>query len=125
VSEQFKNKGDAEWDQRQAFHQRLHNAIMLCYDSMHHQDFNSWYDSLLILYTELVGHMNDEELKDVKLSLLKTKNIMKYSNINLVDKKMIFHSAQVNLHSVMRNRGFDCPTTKHSPGSIMRNEKSF
>lgn len=125
----FKQAGTAEWDQRQAFHKRLHEAIILGHNSLISEDYNTWFKALSILYTELYSHI-DKELEAELLievnmkhitNMLKTQTRMKNTN----DLLLLFSETQRKLHQVMRHKGFDVPIKKNREGSILETEGSY
>ena len=125
----FKQAGTAEWDQRQAFHKRLHEAIILAHNSLIEENYNNWFKALSILYTELYSHI-DEKMEDehnLKASMLKlgeilTSKVRMRNNHSLL---MLFSETQRKLHIVMRIKGFDVPIKKARDGSVLESEGSY
>ena len=115
----FKGEGQAEWDGRQNFMMRLHNAILHAHNSMINNDYLAWYKALTILRIELSSHLRTEE---EKTKIKKAMKKMKHSlyNIEGLDKMEGFIEAQEELHAIMRKRGFDVPINERDPGHSLR-----
>lgn len=117
----YKHEGMAEWDQRQAFHERLHKAILHCHSSNFRGDYHGWYKALLVLDIELYSHLRkDDEKEEVRESMSKVHNVMNSSNNNKAHAFYTFLQAQKTFHKIMRLRGFDVPVNEHNPGHILR-----
>ena len=114
----FKHEGMAEWDQRQAFHERLHEAILFCHRSMFKNDYEGWFKGLTVLELELSAHLRtSEEQELIKGNMQKVRTTL---NNNYTNKFFIFLEAQKSMHKIMRLRSFDVPINDHSPGSALR-----
>lgn len=114
----FKHEGVAEWDQRQAFHERLHQAILFCHQSMFKNNYEGWFKGLTVLELELSAHLRKEEEKElVNKSMEKVRRSLQQ---NYNNQFFIFLEAQKSMHQIMRNRGFDVPVNEKNPGMILR-----
>lgn len=117
---EYKHEGQAEWDGRQNFMQRLHNIIMQCHISSYANDYTGWYKSLMVLKIELSPHIRKEEEREkLNSSIARLKSSL-YSQGGDIVKFDTFITAQESLHQIMRNRGFDVPINDHNPGQSTR-----
>lgn len=116
----YKHEGQAEWDGRQAYMQRLHNVIMQCHISSYTNDYVGWYKSLQILKIELSSHLRTEDEKDLIKNSFTRLRASLFTNQGEMFKMDGFINAQEALHKIMRNRGFDVPISDHSPGQVTR-----
>lgn len=117
---EYKHEGQAEWDGRQAYMQRLHNVIMQCHISNFNNSYLEWYKSLMVLKIELSAHFRTaEEKENVKKAMSRLKSCL-YDQQGSLAKFEGFIAAQETLHSIMRARGFDVPINDQSPGKSTR-----
>lgn len=106
-------EGQAEWDGRQAFMMRLHEALMKAHRSNFNNDYFGWYKALIVLKLELSPHVRTEEEKDsVKDAFVNLTPGLLNSNSNQ-QKFLVCVNAQKSLHQIMRNRKFDVPMGEH------------
>jgi hypothetical protein len=120
----FKVEGQSEWDQRQAFMQRLHNNIVLCSEALQYKDFNQWLRSLISLKIDLSAHIEKESKEVIDKKINNAFSIIK-SNVDEYSKIKLLTNIQELLHKVMRDRKFDVPINDKSPGSIIVNDRSY
>lgn len=125
ASDSFGLEGQSEWDQRQAFMQRLNNRVIMCGEYLEERDFKAWLRTLISLKMDLSAHFKNKEDKlsidkkiDTAYSIIRS-GIDEYSKIRLLS------SIQETLHGVMRHRKFDVPIRESSPGSIIKNDRSY
>jgi hypothetical protein len=116
----YKNEGMAEWDQRQAFHQRLHTAILFAHNSMFSNDYRGWFKALTVLEIELSSHLRKEEEKETVKNNMERVRITIQNNFHTQNKFEVFLKAQKTMHQIMRARGFDVPVNEKNPGQILR-----
>lgn len=115
----FKHEGQAEWDGRQFFMTRLHEAILHAHNCNFSNDYLGWFKALSVLRIELSSHLRKAEEKALIESSKKSLNSLLFSNDSLA-KLQGFIQAQEDLHSIIRSRGFDVPVNERSPGSSIR-----
>lgn len=116
----YKQQGQAEWDGRQFFMTRLHNAILHSHNCMFSNDFEGWYKALTVLRIELSSHARKEEEKQKLGNAVKKLNNLLYNRTNNLDRLQGFIKVQEDLHSIMRARGFDVPINEHDPAHALR-----
>lgn len=117
---EYKHEGQAEYDGRQYFMTRLHNAILHSHNSMFNNDYEGWFKALTVLRIELSSHVRTEEEKELlKKSVAKLTDLL-FNVHNKLNKLQGFIEVQENLHSIMRKRGFDVPINEFRPGSSVR-----
>ena len=119
-----KPEGTAEWDQRQQFHTRIHESILLCSSGLFERDYRLWLNGLTMMEIALKPFMTKEQEESIKKKMKLINNLLR-SNIQRLDITPFFQSAQEDLHKVMRSRGFDVPINEFRPGSIIQRERSF
>jgi len=120
----FTFEGQSEWDQRQAFMQRLHTRVMMCAECLDFKDFNGWLRNIISLKIDLSAHINKEDKAIIDSDIDKAFSLLK-TNMAEYDKIKILTSIQEKLHAVMRSRKFDVPIRETSPGSIIKNDRSY
>jgi len=120
----FKVEGQSEWDQRQAFMQRLHNNIVMCSEALQYRDFSQWLRSLMSLKIDLSAHIEPTSKEAIDKKISTAFSIIK-SNIDEHSKIRLLTDIQELLHKVMRDRKFDVPINDKSPGSIIVNDRSY
>lgn len=108
-------EGQATWDQRIAFHQRLHQAILTAYRDMYNEDYKGWYKSLLSLKMSLYPHMEEDDKEEFKKLVFKCRLQAKRKSPDATH----FVTLQEKLHDVMRSRSFDLPIVNRTEESIL------
>jgi len=106
----WEQDGQSEFDQRQLYHTRLHEAILMCHRSNFKNNYYGWYKALIVLRLELSAHLRTEEEKDLVSNSFKplTPALINKS-LNNISKFNIFMKAQEAIHQILRNRGLDVP----------------
>ena len=87
MANEFKAQGQAEWDQRQAFHKRIHDSIELFNDCLRREDYDDAFDALNMLYLELYPHMKEEELSNIDKLMSDCQKVIMFSGISHYQKK--------------------------------------
>jgi len=121
-------EGSAEWDQRQAFHKRLHETVLLAHNSYLRNNYSEWFKALNVLYRELRPHANDEDRKGIDKRMDELGSVFhnkKKINMSLYDTIRLLINTQDSLHAIMRQRAFDVPIKEKRKGSVLSNEGSY
>jgi len=121
---EFHAEGQSEWDQRQAFMQRLHNSIVICSESLNIKDFNGWIRALISLKHDLSAFISNDDMALIDRDISNAFSLIR-ANMGEMDKIRILGKIQQKLHKVMRTRKFDVPIKETSPGSIIKNDRSY
>lgn len=121
-------EGSAEWDQRQAFHKRLHDTVMLAHQSYLNNQYIDWFKALNVLYRELRPHAPENELQLIDAQMDRLGQVFhtkKRINMPLYDTVKLLISTQDCMHAIMRKRAFDVPIKERRKGSVLSSEGSY
>jgi hypothetical protein len=125
--DRFVADGTAEWDQRQAFHKRLNDSIIMCHNSFLQDNYKNWYKGLSVLYRELRTHAKDDlrVYLDNRFKVLMNAFSSDLVGFKRVELLKILIETQDHLHAIMRSKSFDVPIKEARKGSVLASEGSY
>jgi len=120
-----------EWNQAQAYMQRMDNLLKLANNSSLIDDYDNWYDAIEALYRELAPRMTSEEARDARKLIFIARNFVKINPNNRQKLGLAIwkfrdslSDAEVYLRRIMKIRGMDLPA-REDPGSSLLSDKGF
>lgn len=101
---------DSEWNFALAYFKRLDDVMKVCNLHKFQNNFNGWFEGLLVLYDELYPQMKPDEREAINKLKNKCEQLVK--NSGGVDKYTLKNNLsrfEREMRVVMKSRGMDMP----------------